>query len=260
VTRSYKPIGIAVIALSYWALLLFVSLSSVHTPDALQVLLTAGLPLFGLAGFQLWRTARAADLAFTDELTGLSNRRAFLRDASQLMTEQVESEKLGLIVFDVDGLKALNDSCGHPAGDELLRHVAQHLARAHTSVYRVGGDEFALLVARSRGDHVTTVLRELEPFRVNFSSCGHVHTVSTSFGYASSHGDEPFEALFRRADDRLRLLKQRLYAEQPPTVEAPAQPLVLSSHPDIDIDLQPIAAAASIHSLSERRARTRHNI
>ena len=87
-------------------------------------------------------------LAHTDGLTGLSNRRAFeermdgIRKCSRLI------HPIGLMVFDVNDLKMLNDKEGHAAGDALLREVARQLSRwfAQTGdVYRIGGDEFAMI-------------------------------------------------------------------------------------------------------------------
>ncbi|MGE0075782.1 MAG: diguanylate cyclase [Sphaerochaetaceae bacterium] len=87
-------------------------------------------------------------LAHTDGLTGLSNRRAFeermdgIRKCSRLI------HPIGLMVFDVNDLKMLNDKEGHAAGDALLREVARQLTRwfAQTGdVYRIGGDEFAMI-------------------------------------------------------------------------------------------------------------------
>jgi diguanylate cyclase (GGDEF)-like protein len=79
------------------------------------------------------------------------------------------------------------------------------------SVYRIGGDEFAVLVDRANGESAVPVLRRLEPFRSEFASCGHTHGVSVSYGFASALPGEHFAALFRRADERLRQFKRELY-------------------------------------------------
>ena len=85
----------------------------------------------------------------TDHLTGLPNRRCFqslLADRIRTATETGEPFALGLI--DLDDFKPINDIYGHPAGDEVLRQVADRLAKAmdgRGSAARMGGDEFAIL-------------------------------------------------------------------------------------------------------------------
>jgi diguanylate cyclase (GGDEF)-like protein len=91
----------------------------------------------------------AMTIALTDDLTGLPNRRCFqslLAERIRTSTETGEPFALGLI--DLDGFKPINDVHGHPAGDHILRQVADRLAKAidgRGSAARIGGDEFALL-------------------------------------------------------------------------------------------------------------------
>lgn len=94
--------------------------------------------------------------ATTDELTGLLNRRGFQRLAVEEMRHAQEHMRtLTLIYVDVDGLKNLNDSAGHEAGDALLVETAALLRtafRAGDVVARLGGDEFAVLTRGFHGD------------------------------------------------------------------------------------------------------------
>jgi diguanylate cyclase (GGDEF)-like protein len=91
----------------------------------------------------------AMTIALTDDLTGLPNRRCFqslLADKIRTGKETGVSFALGLI--DLDGFKPINDVHGHPVGDEILRQVADRLAKAmdgRGSAARIGGDEFAIL-------------------------------------------------------------------------------------------------------------------
>ena len=91
----------------------------------------------------------AMTIALTDDLTGLPNRRCFqslLADRIRTGKETGEPFALGLI--DLDGFKPINDVHGHPVGDEILRQVADRLAKAmdgRGSAARMGGDEFAIL-------------------------------------------------------------------------------------------------------------------
>jgi diguanylate cyclase (GGDEF)-like protein/PAS domain S-box-containing protein len=85
-----------------------------------------------------------------DELTGLVNRREFMRRLDNLVrAAAVEQRQHALLCLDLDQFKVINDTCGHAAGDELLRQVATLLrlnARATDTIGRLGGDEFAVML------------------------------------------------------------------------------------------------------------------
>ncbi|MCC6007452.1 MAG: GGDEF domain-containing protein [Rhodobacteraceae bacterium] len=90
--------------------------------------------------------AEAEQMAATDPLTGLRNRRAFDTELAALLRR---GEDFGLLHVDLDDFKQVNDTLGHAAGDEVLRHVAAVLAqetRGRDLAARVGGDEFMLLL------------------------------------------------------------------------------------------------------------------
>jgi two-component system, cell cycle response regulator len=86
----------------------------------------------------------------TDELTGLANRRALMLDLERATTRPAPAGSLRLLaLFDLDGFKLYNDTFGHPAGDALLERLGGRLegfAASRGRVYRLGGDEFCLLV------------------------------------------------------------------------------------------------------------------
>ncbi|MEY9182578.1 hypothetical protein ABIG06_004161 [Bradyrhizobium sp. USDA 326] len=91
---------------------------------------------------------RLAWQASHDSLTGLSNRRAF-EGRLQSELDNAAAGALGLILLDLDQFKSVNDSCGHLAGDRLLREVSRLLQQnrhAHDLVARLGGDEFGLIL------------------------------------------------------------------------------------------------------------------
>jgi diguanylate cyclase (GGDEF)-like protein/PAS domain S-box-containing protein len=106
---------------------------------------------------------QARQLAITDELTGLYNRRGFFLMAEQQKRAALRTQARGLLMFvDIDGLKQANDSFGHDVGDALIRAAARTLAHAFRNsdlVARLGGDEFAVLALPSPGD-VTATLAE----------------------------------------------------------------------------------------------------
>lgn len=89
--------------------------------------------------------AQMRDLAFTDQLTGLLNRRFFFEEAERIVTS---SPVAGLVIFDLDRFKSINDTHGHLMGDRVLRDVAavlRHHTRYEDFVIRFGGDEFVMM-------------------------------------------------------------------------------------------------------------------
>jgi diguanylate cyclase (GGDEF)-like protein len=90
------------------------------------------------------RVAEQSALARTDEVTGLPNRRAW----NERLQERVNSRHpLAVLILDIDKFKTINDTYGHPAGDMVLRQVAQIIKlRADDFVARIGGDEFGIIL------------------------------------------------------------------------------------------------------------------
>lgn len=124
--------------------------------------------LFAFIGRSL-RFARAYDRARTeariDALTGLYNQRWILETLSkEIRRTQRFDTPLALIMADLDGLKAVNDRHGHPAGDNLLRHVANRITsalRQFDSAARVGGDEFVMLLPATNLEGAQQVARRI---------------------------------------------------------------------------------------------------
>ncbi|WP_157368793.1 GGDEF domain-containing protein [Algicola sagamiensis] len=92
---------------------------------------------------------QAKDLSRRDVLTGLLNRRAFEQDLSYLRSEMLQSLEVLFGIIDLDGFKGINDRLGHQQGDLLLKRFSFHLShhfRSNDNVYRIGGDEFAIIM------------------------------------------------------------------------------------------------------------------
>ncbi len=113
---------------------------------------------FGLSWAVLHRMQRAVAhaeervsyLAYYDPVTHLPNRHAFNEYAGRLLAGGAQERCLALLFMDLDDFKVVNDTLGHPVGDMLLQAVAErfsHCVRQDDRVYRVGGDEFAMMLA-----------------------------------------------------------------------------------------------------------------
>jgi diguanylate cyclase (GGDEF)-like protein/putative nucleotidyltransferase with HDIG domain len=117
-------------------------------------LLLAG-PLFALALYQryAYRSLLATTAAETDGLTGLRNHRSFHASLREALDGD-EPAPAALVVLDIDDFKGINDRFGHPVGDEVLRALADALRAVFDaeSVFRVGGEEFAVLLADCDAD------------------------------------------------------------------------------------------------------------
>jgi diguanylate cyclase (GGDEF)-like protein len=171
--------------------------------------------------------------AVTDPLTGLYNRRHFVESFDkELNRARRYGSPLALVMLDLHRFKEVNDRHGHPRGDEVLRTAAATLKRAlrtSDSAFRIGGDEFALLLpetdaaqALGLSRRVGTVFAEmLQPLQLAVS-------VSMDHGVANFPQDaEDAEQLIRIADERLYHLKHANHtktANGAPHVEAQAQP------------------------------------
>jgi diguanylate cyclase (GGDEF)-like protein len=161
--------------------------------------------------------AEARHLAATDPLTGLYNRRHFIGQLEdQLRRVQRYPEALAVVLLDVDNLKPLNDSYGHPAGDQALLAVAramQEWVRGSDQVARLGGDEFAALLLRSDAVQALQVVERLRQVveHLVLEAPGGVATVRLTFsaGIALCPADGvSTQALLSRADVALYAAKR----------------------------------------------------
>jgi two-component system cell cycle response regulator len=144
--------------------------------------------------------------AITDSLTGLHNRRKLVLDLDRRLAEEHLAPTL-LMLFDLDGFKAYNDSFGHPAGDALLARLGAKLAAVpgdSGGAYRLGGDEFCLISSVAPAEAERLIDRAC----IALGEHGEGFEVSTSFG-AVLLPDEATDA-----SDALRLADERLYAQK----------------------------------------------
>lgn len=149
-------------------------------------------------------TRQLEQLAETDQLTGLFNRRGFERRA----LEASAAEATQLIVLDIDHFKAVNDQHGHPVGDKVLRQVAQMMTRIagpDAVIGRLGGEEFAILCEGESARSAVLLARRLKkqladhPLRITEHKS---LRITASFGVSVDAGLELAERM-KRADEAL---------------------------------------------------------
>lgn len=179
------------------------------------VIAIAGLTI-GLSLLRLIYTLREVkhvseqrELARTDELTGLPNRRKFLSEIDRL-----NSQSGTLMILDLDGFKKVNDRYGHSVGDQLLRTIAQRFVRVmppHSELARLGGDEFGAIIFGGESEGLDTALAlratlsypidiGVEPIQVGVS-IGRVFHQSTEAKLGK-------EEILRRADSAMYQAKR----------------------------------------------------
>ncbi len=133
----------------------------------------------------------------TDAMTGLYNRRAW---DSFIIKEEERCARFGhsagVIVIDLNGLKAINDNCGHAEGDNLISKAAliiQDTIRKSDIAARLGGDEFTVLAIESNENDIKHLIKRIKQ---NFLE----HHVAASFGYSEHLPGEALNETFKRAD------------------------------------------------------------
>lgn len=152
-------------------------------------------------------------LAHEDSLVGLPNRRGFMRALDRLIDRVGRyQENCALLFVDVDGLKLINDSFGHQAGDEALIQIARLLVggvRKSDIVARIGGDEFAILLSHSDEDSARETASRLIDVIADsdFMHCGQPLPLSVAIGAASISSEDTPETAMARADHEMYRIK-----------------------------------------------------
>jgi len=155
--------------------------------------------------------------AHTDALTGLANRHTLYEQLPELVYNATWTRTSVAVLFvDLDQFKAINDSLGHDAGDQVLQEVArrlQRLVRETDSVARIGGDEFVILLSEVHAPTYANVERVMQhvlqalsqPFEVAGTQC----TLGASIGGVIGHGHSTAKRLLMRADQLMYRAKSQ---------------------------------------------------
>jgi two-component system, cell cycle response regulator len=157
------------------------------------------------------------EMAITDQLTGLHNRRYMSRHLDNLVeTAKKTGKPIAFVIMDIDYFKAVNDSHGHDIGDEVLKEFASRIAanvRGIDLACRYGGEEFVVVMPDTDMEYAYAVSERLRhsiettPFRV--SRAPHTLSLTISIGIAAAEGEkDSVDALLHRADQALYRAKK----------------------------------------------------
>ena len=153
-------------------------------------------------------------LALTDPLTALGNRRQLLEDLELACNQGRAGQPWQLILYDLNGFKRYNDTFGHPAGDALLVRLSDKLSASvatHGTAYRMGGDEFCVLIRAATVDDPLVS-----------SSVAALTERGPGFQISAAHGEVSIPAEGSDSAAVLQLADQRLYARKEQTREGSA--------------------------------------
>ncbi len=183
--------------------------------------------------------------AVTDPLTGLYNRRLFAESfEKELNRARRYGLPLGIVILDLHRFKEVNDKYGHPRGDEVLRAAAttlQKALRTSDSAFRIGGDEFAVLLPQTDAAQAIALSRRIEAV---FAET--LRPIQLTFAVTMDHGIATFPQDGDQADQLIHVADERLYrfkhanhargaAEASPSATSLAEPPVAGPPPPISI-------------------------
>jgi diguanylate cyclase (GGDEF)-like protein len=155
------------------------------------------------------RVAQLDQLAHQDALVDLPNRRGFMRALERFIDRASRyAEHSAMLYVDLDGLKMINDSFGHIAGDKALIEVAGRLVggvRKSDVVARIGGDEYAILLAHSDETNAPETATRLIDLIAgcDFTHAGEALPLSVAIGVAMITGEDSPDEVIARADEEM---------------------------------------------------------
>lgn len=156
---------------------------------------------------------KARDVAYRDSLTGVKSKHAYVETES-VMADRIyhgEQGAFAVVVCDVNGLKHINDTLGHKAGDTYIRSACEMICEyyKHSPVFRIGGDEFAVILEGQDYENRYAILKAInEQIELHVGT----NNVVASLGMAEfdPKTDNTFHAVFARADAAMYERKQEL--------------------------------------------------
>ena len=214
--RDYvlKPLAVLVIFVAMFAIVAVVALgqSLATLPRAIVTAAVVQLPFttlaFAMITYMDRMQSQLADLAMTDVLTGLPNRRAFVARAGRA---QSNGDAGFVLIIDADHFKRINDTYGHAVGDRCLQSIAKRLndvRRPEDIVGRIGGEEFGAFMPYCTMEEIHRIGGRLcGAILINLPEERDPLRLTLSVGAAETHPQEMIEAALSRADEALYAAK-----------------------------------------------------
>ena len=165
------------------------------------------------------RSEAIQQLAYFDIMTQVYNRTALNEDMEQFEKEKKKKKDFGIVVFDVNNLKWVNDNLGHLAGDSLLQNSAAIIRdgfEGYGKTYRYGGDEFVVIMEKgARGNYDLAVQRMERLLEVHNGKCNKDETVSMAYGvaYYDSSKEQILWQVHEEADRNMYEQKRKMKAQ-----------------------------------------------
>lgn len=183
------------------------------------VLYCVGISLFGLclivaAFIRVWKQIEQnasihayKRLAYTDTMTGLLNRTAYMEEERKPL-----AHGCAYIILDINNLKQINDKYGHRNGDLLIITAAQYIKKhfeKRGKCYRIGGDEFLVVCEGCSAEQTAEAIEEMQE-QIKNENAAKKMTLQIAVGYAVQQENDTAETLFQRADNRMYENKEKM--------------------------------------------------
>lgn len=151
-------------------------------------------------------------MAFTDALTGLKNRASFEEEMDVLRKNQIPDKEVYVVIIDINNLKHINDTLGHKLGDKAIIQVADaihHSFAKYGSCYRIGGDEFCIIIHKIHGIKVKYILDKLtHDISEEYFAEGFSLSIASGYDKFDSNSEGNIDDTLTRADRKMYDCKQ----------------------------------------------------
>ena len=153
----------------------------------------------------------ARNIANLDSLTGVKNKHAYVDAEMQMnsLIEESDAPEFALVVFDLNGLKEINDTLGHQAGDQFIKDGCRCICNTfqHSPVFRIGGDEFVVIAQGEDYKNIECLIETMAELNQKNKEEG---KVVIAVGMAKYQKDRNVSSIFERADNRMYQNKKQL--------------------------------------------------
>ena len=160
---------------------------------------------------------KAVATANIDALTGVQNHRAYILSERRILSLVNENPEYqyAIVVCDINDLKYVNDKFGHNYGDEYLKKACQMICNVYAGilVYRIGGDEFVVILEGDKYEEREVFLSRLK--ELSLSNASEEEGIIIAIGMAERRRNKSFNDVFKRADKQMYIQKETLKRKHP---------------------------------------------